>query len=236
MKKNIVFIFIISLQLCFASRGVVLLHGINGKAEEMAALARYLAPHYEAVLNFHYPSTTAPIAELSQNYIAPALQQLAAETDTVDVVAHSMGCIMIRYFLAHHPAYPIGSIVMIGPPNHGSQLTDFFGSWKLYKRRYGPAGDQIGTKSIMQLNLPESCPAPTGIIAGTKTMLFVYSMILPGADDGKVTHASMRLSGMQDFITLPHHHDEICQKSDTAAQVLHFLQNGMFQRKLINTD
>lgn len=231
MKKVVLLILVASLQLCFASRGVVLLHGINGKAKEMAVIAHHLAPHYDALLNYHYPSTTTPIAPLNAKFIAPALQQLAAKVDTVDVVAHSMGCIMIRYFLHHNPTFPVGRIVMIGPPNHGSQLTDFFGSWRYYKRRYGPAGDQIGTESIKQLNLPERCPAPTGIIAGTKSMFFVYSIILPGPDDGKVTHASMRLTDMQEFITLPYHHDEICQKTDTAAQVLSFLQNGVFYRK-----
>ncbi len=81
---------------------------------------------------------------------------------------------------------------------------------KFYQKRYGPAGDQIGTNMEELLNLPEQLPKNCGIIAGTKTMFFLYSWILPGKDDGKVSFARMKSPGYTEFITVPYHHDESC--------------------------
>ncbi len=225
--KNLWFLclFIINLN---ASNKIILMHGINGSSSELRVIEQYLISQGESVENLDYPSTEYPIEVLVSKYVGSKLEQFAQEVDTVHFACHSMGNIVLRYYLKDHPNYPYGRIVMMGPPNQGSQLTDTFKKWKYYKKRYGPAGDQIGTDVEDLLKLPRYLPRDTGIIAGSKSMFFVYSWILPGKDDGKVSHASMKSPGYVDFVTVPYHHDEMTYEEDVAVLILSFINNGEF--------
>lgn len=211
-----------------ATNKIILLHGINGSSSELANIEAYLVSQDESVENIDYPSTEYPIEVLVSDYVGPMLEQFAREVDTVHFACHSMGNIVLRYYLKDHPDYPYGRIVMMGPPNQGSQLTDTFKKWKYYKKRYGPAGDQIGTDVEDLLNLSKQLPRDVGIIAGTKTMFFLYSWIIPGKDDGKVSHSSMKSPGYRAFVTVPYHHDEMTYKEDLAELILNYIKNGEF--------
>ena len=74
---------------------------------------------------------------------------------------------------------------------------------------------------------PAGAP-PLGIIAGDRTFNPLFSAWLPGPNDGKITVASARLTGMSDFVVLPHSHTMIPFHADTLAQVSHFLRDGSF--------
>jgi len=229
MRKKVMLILLLFTAFSLsASNCVVLLHGIHGSAEDMNNIAVTLQASGYETHNLDYPSTEYPIEILAEKIVGIEILKFATEVDTVHFAAHSMGNIVVRYFLKNHPDYPVGRIVMLGPPNQGSELTDKFMGLKFYQKRYGPAGNQIGTNMEKLLNLPKQLPKNCGIIAGTKTMFFLYSWILPGKDDGKVTYKRMKSPGYTEFITVPHHHDEMTFKQDVGDLVLSYINNGVF--------
>ncbi|MEE9502470.1 MAG: hypothetical protein V3V48_10370, partial [Candidatus Aminicenantaceae bacterium] len=70
-----------------------------------------------------------------------------------------------------------------------------------------------------------------GVIAGNRSFNPLYSALLPGPDDGVVTVESMKIQGMKDFIILPLTHAFIMKNDDVIAQVIHFLEHGVFNRE-----
>lgn len=208
---------------------VVLLHGLLRSSASMQRLADSLTDRGFRVCNVSYPSRTYPIEVLAREHVGPAVEQcFPGSTAPIDFVTHSMGGIVVRQLASTKAVQSIGRVVMLAPPNHGSELVDEFGSWWLFKRINGPAGNELGTA-------PESVPmklgpAPfeVGIITGDRTTNLVFSAFIPGRNDGKVSVASARLDGMKDFLVIPVSHTFIMRNSRVIDQTIRFLQSGAF--------
>jgi len=208
---------------------VLLLHGLGRTAMSMATMARQLERDGFQVTRLAYPSTDATIEVLTRDHLAPAVEHCYQDHCRVlHMVSHSLGGILIRQYLQTQ-ALPAGSrIVMLSPPNQGSEIADFLKSYWIYHWITGPAGQQLGTQADSVPNRLAPVDAPIGIIAGSTSWNPLFSHLIPGQDDGKVAVTHARLEEMADFLVVPAGHTFIMNDDTVIAQTIHFLRYGRF--------
>jgi pimeloyl-ACP methyl ester carboxylesterase len=146
----------------------------------------------------------------------------------IHFVTHSMGGILVRYYLARHTVPELGRVVMLAPPNQGSEVVDRFSKMPGYETVNGPAGYQLGTAPDSVPNSLGPVTYPVGVIAGTESVNLLLSSALPDPDDGKVSVERTRVEGMADFITVEASHPFIMRDDEAIRQALFFLQVGHF--------
>ena len=210
---------------------VILLHGLARTAKSMTNLQRDLESDYR-VVNNSYPSKQHAIQELAKLAIEPALLA-CGNAKRIHFVTHSLGGILVRAFLSNKQSSQqkisrLGHTIMLGPPNNGSELVDFFANNYLFKKYNGPAGLQLGTDQLSVAKNLGDANFDLGIIAGSKSYNPFFSWLIPGDDDGKVSVTSSRLAGMQDHLVLPVNHTFMMNDATVIAQVRHYLNFGQF--------
>ncbi|MCP5152065.1 MAG: alpha/beta hydrolase [Chromatiales bacterium] len=208
-----------------ATGSVVLLHGLARTHRCMRTLGRRLGATGLVVRNVGYPSTRAPFEALVER-VESALE--AAPRAPVHVVTHSLGGILLRALLARHRPPTLGRVVMLAPPNHGSEIVDHIGRMRWFRAVFGPFAHRLGTT-------PDSIPSrlppadfELGVIAGDLPLQPLGWLWVPRPSDGTVSVASTRLDGMRDHIVVHHGHALIMAARDVGDEVGHFLDHGVF--------
>lgn len=213
----------------FAAETVIIFHGIARSSDHMKPLAKALQHEGFEVYNLDYPSTDFPLETLRdhmQRKISPILQ----DADKVHFVGYSMGGLLTRAILSKKIPNNLGHVVLIGTPNHGSEVADFLKNNWFYQKIYGPAGQQLTTKNLETENLFKPIDYSLGVIAGNATIDPISSWIIPNDDDGKVSIQSTKIAGMRDHITISSSHTFFPSNKEAQAQTIYFLKHGFFKR------
>jgi len=217
-----------------AREDVILLHGLCRTSRSMAVMERALTQAGYTVLNVDYPSRSESIEHLGEDVVGKAVADCERDGAVrINFVTHSLGGILVRSYLANHPVPSLGRIVMLGPPNQGSEVVDRLGGWWLFKKINGPAGNELGTGKDSVPNRLGPANFCTGIIAGNWTINWINSLIIPGSDDGKVSVERTRLAGMADHIVISSAHPFLMRNASAIRQTIYFLRNGKFDRTTV---
>ena len=210
---------------------VILLHGLMRTSSSMVPLADALQEEGFVVVNQGYPSRSLPIEALAELAVEEGLAACRkAGTQRVNFVTHSLGGILVRFYLSENTLPELGRVVMLSPPNQGSALIDLLHEFPELEDITGPAGYQLGTG---ENSVPVKLGAANfevGIITGDHTVNPVMSAYLKTPNDGKVTIESARLEGMQDFLVVPHSHPFIMRNDKVIGQTIYFLYFGKFEK------
>ena len=186
-----------------SKEGVILLHGLARTSASMEKMERAMTDAGYQVTNIDYPSRTASISTLAEDTISTALQSDALRDCTrIHFVTHSLGGILVRAYFSEHTDPRLGRVVMLGPPNQGSEVADKLKSWKLYQKINGPVGAELGTNIDSTPNQLGPVDFTLGVIAGDRSINWINSLMIPGKDDGKVSVERTQIEGMSDHIVI----------------------------------
>lgn len=215
-----------------AGQTTILLHGLSRSNKSMVEVGKALKAKNHRVFNVDYPSRKFPIDSLAEIAIGGTLRTMDRDsTDTLNFVTHSLGGILVRDYLAKHKVPRMGRVVMLGPPNHGSEVVDRLKSVSLFSMLNGPAGQELGTDSASKPNSLGAVDFEVGVIAGNRSINWINSLMIPGPDDGKVSTGSARLAGMKDYLLVHATHPMMMKNTEVIRQILFFLASGTFDRK-----
>jgi triacylglycerol lipase len=212
-----------------AQEEVILLHGLCRTSRSMAKMETALTEAAYKVRNVDYPSRTASIQKLADDAIGKAVSDCQKDGATkIDFVTHSLGGILVRSYLARHTIPELGRVVMLAPPNQGSEVVDKLGWLFLFKWINGPAGNELGTDKNSVPNQLGPANFSVGIIAGDRSINWINSLLIPGRDDGKVSVERTKLADMTDHIVIHTTHPFIMKNCEAIRQTIQFLRTGNF--------
>ena len=206
---------------------VVLLHGLARGHGSMSRLGGVLRHH-----GFETWSRTYPSRRHSISYLAGEITEWIVEhagDRPVCAVTHSMGGVIVRHL--HDPRIHWQRIVMLAPPNRGSQLAAGLSSNAVFRWYYGPAGAELADGS--QWPAP---PAPFAVIAGTRSLALTnvtswtmgrrFAATTP--NDGTVAVEETKLEGMAAFAEVDATHTWIMDDARVHGLVVAYLRDGRF--------
>ena len=209
---------------------VVLAHGLGRTPASMAILANRLEEAGFRVVRFGYPSRSEPMEALVDRLRDEVERCCGDDPRHVHFVTHSMGGVLVRSYLSRRPEPHEGRVVMLSPPNRGSEIVDAFADSELLRSFLGPAGSRLGTRPDGIANQLGPVRFSLGIIAGRRSMNPIGSWLIPGPDDGTVGVDRADIEGSSSFLVLPATHTFIMNRRDVADDVVHFLRHGRFRR------
>lgn len=214
---------------CVADEHVILLHGLCRTKRSMHAIEAALARAGYEVTNVDYPSRSAGIAQLSETTVGNAVAACRKQgASKIHFVTHSMGGILVRDFLSRHSMPELGRVVMLSPPNGGSEVVDILGRSWIFNVINGPAARELGTDSCSAPCKLGAVSFPLGVIAGDRSINWINSLFIRGTNDGKVSVERTKVAGMGDHVVVHAAHPFIPRNRVAIGQIMKFLRDGEF--------
>ena len=207
---------------------VVLLHGLARRHESMARMATALQRANFATWSQNYPSRQLGIADAAA-LVADRLAPYASGRPLY-AVTHSLGGLLVRHM--RDPRLNWQRIVMLAPPNNGSERARIMANNPLLRWFYGPAGDELAAPR----GTWPAPPAPFAIIAGTRRLAVSNPISWTSmrrfaagvSHDGTVAVDETRLPDAADFLTVDATHTWIMNEPAVHAAVISFFRTGRF--------
>jgi pimeloyl-ACP methyl ester carboxylesterase len=198
----------------------------------MGLLERRVARAGYRTLSIRYPSTSKPLPAIA-DLLQPQVRQFANALDgSVHVITHSLGGLLARALLTKQRPDNLGRVVMLAPPNGGSEWADMLERSRLASAILGPNTQYLLTRRAADLD--ESLGRvdyELGIIAGDRPIdRLIAPFLIRAPHDGKVSVASTKVAGMADHLTLPVAHPMMPFHPRVARQAISFLKSGAFDR------
>jgi len=207
---------------------VVLLHGMARTHRSLNRLRRAIEEAGFETWARTYPSRQMPLSELAAQ-VGQWIRDDLSDRPVLGVT-HSMGGIIARHL---HDTLPWRGVVMLAPPNSGSQLAAHLKESKLFRWYFGPAGQQLDDPSAWP-----PPPHPTAVIAGTlgPSIGNPPSWVAAGMSlldqqevhDGTLAVSETRHPDMVDFATVRASHTWIMNHPRARELVVRFLRQGRF--------
>lgn len=208
---------------------VVVVHGLAWLRDTLKPTVKHLTSDGYQVVRFKYDSRK-PLdeAELVREMDECLATSCPDTTKRIHFVAHSMGTVVTRLFLARRPLSNLGQVVLLAPPNQGTELADVIGKSKFLQEIFGRGALALGTKPD---SLPNRISPPDykpGVIMGDRSMFWITSWMLSGADDGVIRVERGKLPGMGGFFVAKANHIRIPGNATVLQEIDSYLRTGTF--------
>ncbi len=208
---------------------VIILHGLGMNRLSMSGVAHHLSKNGWQAHNISYPSLNKGFEEIVIDHIAPAVA--AIDADSIDFVGHSMGGLLIRLYALRYGVQRIRRAVMLGTPNHGSQVADVMRGYAAFQWFAGAVGQGLTTAAEgIHAQLPP-VNFDCGVIAGDSGFLNLgttYLADIPRPNDGIVSVESTRVAGMKDHVVVSAEHSQMILSPAVWQLAAKFLTDGKF--------
>lgn len=203
---------------------VVLLHGLWRGWRAMEPLARRLRAEGYATLNIPYPSTRLPVHDLA-SWVERHVR-LHAHGRASAWITHSLGGIVAREILARDPEIAPQKLVMLAPPNGGSEIVDWARRHPAIHLLLGPAGRSLGSDGLPGQLPPPPPDVETAVIMGRRGSIPLFRRLLDPENDGIVSVPRGRLDGAHTFTVVDADHTFIQTHEETVRLCLGFLKGN----------
>lgn len=207
---------------------VVLVHGYLRSSNHLSHLRNFLIQKGFYVVSIDYPSTTLNIQEIVGSYFSSQILD-HCQNQTIHFVTHSLGGVIVRYYLKTNQIKNLGRVLMLAPPNQGSEIADFLSQFNLLNSFLGPILVQIKTDNssfVHSLGLPKF---EFAIISGDYTLDPISSFIIPGIDDGRVSISNTNLENRKDFLLVKRSHNFIMDAPEVQEAIFTYIKFGRFK-------
>ncbi len=206
---------------------VVLLHGLGRTSLSLYIAGRELRRAGYDPVGIYYPSRSGSIEELARHVRRRLPERPGA---TIHFLTHSMGGMVARYLIRHQRPGDLGRVVMLAPPNQGSQLARRLRSVELFQRVMGPAALQLGAGQQKIMDLLGPVDFELGVITGDRPRIGLLARLIRGPSDGKVAVDEARIEGMSDFLVVHRGHTFVMNDPEVIRQAIRFFETGRFEQ------
>ena len=203
---------------------VVLIHGLWFSGYILWTLGRRLRRQGFTVHAFSYPSVRADLAENAER-LARFIE--AFDADTVHLVGHSLGGILIRALFHFHPFQRPGRIVTLATPHGGCRVAQYLDRRAFWRPVLGKGVAQLLAGASAEWSSP---PHEIGVICGTRSFGLGQMLYrgLPRPNDGLLTVKESAFPAAREHLVLPVSHTGMLFSREVARQVGNFLISGEF--------
>ncbi len=190
---------------------VIVVHGFGGKRLWMQPLSMRLRRRFR-VVNWSYFSFGGSI-EFHAKRFSRFLRHLQHD-GPIDIVAHSMGCIVTRAALKIAEITNLKRIVLLAPPNSGTPVAKTLNYVLGWACR--PLRDLSSDHDSYVNKMSPEMPCDTGVIAARF--------------DIQVPVVSTYMPGLSDYVIVPATHNSLLFSPTVGRLVTEFLACGRFAR------